>query len=385
MSLSLLLPLGLAALAALIVPLVIHLIRQPQRDVVDFAALRWLGERARPRRRLRFDDVALLLVRLLLLGVIALLLALPVLDRDPRAPGSVIAVVPDIGAASARAHVSEGEAEWRWLAPGFPSLDEPAPAPSTSIASLVRELDAALDSHAHLTILAPSVIDGLDGERPITQRAIDWRVLDVPIETEATRATSAQRAIRVALRMPQGDATAALPVRAAVAAWNVAKPGSFTLDAATPDVALESADAWLIWLGSDLSPAARSWLDAGGRALIVGADEETAGAVALTDATGGVLARSRASGKGRLVTLVRPFEPAQLPAMLDADFPSRLRALFEDEPPAPTRAFAATMAPRIGAAAATPPTFSLDAWIAAVVVLLFVLERVLATRRRRAT
>lgn len=382
MSLSLLLPLGLAALAALVVPLVIHLIRQPQREIVDFAALRWLGERARPRRRLRFDDRTLLLVRMLLLAVIALLLAQPVLDRDPRVVASVIAVAPGIDAASARAHVTAAEGEWRWLAPGFPPLDDAAPTPTQPIASLVRELDASLDPGARLTVIVPRVIDGLDGERPITQRAVDWQVLDAPADIQSAEPAAAPRAVRIALRAPADQTTALHHVRAAVAAWNVANPGRHTLDAAAPDAALDSETAWLVWIGAELSPAASSWLDAGGRALVVGADDEAAGAITRTDATGAVLARSRAHGKGRLVTLVRPFDPSQWPAMLDAGFPSTLRALFEDEPAAPTRAVAVAVTPRVGAVAATPPAFPLDAFLAGVVVLLFVIERVLATRRR---
>ena len=63
MSLSLLLPLGLAALAALVVPILIHLVRRPEHQLIDFAALRWLSERVRPRRRLRFEDPWLLLAR----------------------------------------------------------------------------------------------------------------------------------------------------------------------------------------------------------------------------------------------------------------------------------------------------------------------------------
>ena len=56
MSLALLLPLGLIALAGLIVPLLIHLVRQSDHPLIDFPALRWLRESERPRRRLRFED-----------------------------------------------------------------------------------------------------------------------------------------------------------------------------------------------------------------------------------------------------------------------------------------------------------------------------------------
>ena len=59
----LLAPLGLAALAALIVPILIHLRRRTEEVPVDFAALRWLDALPRPRSKLRFDELLLLAVR----------------------------------------------------------------------------------------------------------------------------------------------------------------------------------------------------------------------------------------------------------------------------------------------------------------------------------
>jgi hypothetical protein len=83
---TLLFPLGLAALAAGLLPLLIHLARRHPYTPLDFAALRWLRAQIRPRQRIRFDDWPLLLVRLLLLAALALLLARPALTglRRPR-------------------------------------------------------------------------------------------------------------------------------------------------------------------------------------------------------------------------------------------------------------------------------------------------------------
>ena len=65
MSFTLLAPLGLAALAALALPLLIHLIRRLELTATEFAALRWISKRVTPRRRLRFERPWLLLLRLL--------------------------------------------------------------------------------------------------------------------------------------------------------------------------------------------------------------------------------------------------------------------------------------------------------------------------------
>ena len=79
MNLVLLFPAALAALAALALPLLVHLARRQQERPTVFAALRWLRAQPRPRRRLRFDEWPLLLVRLLLVALVALLLAQPAL------------------------------------------------------------------------------------------------------------------------------------------------------------------------------------------------------------------------------------------------------------------------------------------------------------------
>ncbi|KPF78373.1 hypothetical protein IP78_11270, partial [Brevundimonas sp. AAP58] len=79
MSPALLFPLGLLALAALAIPLIIHIARRTESRTIAFAALAWLEERPKPRRRLRLDELWLLAARLLLLTLMALWLAQPVL------------------------------------------------------------------------------------------------------------------------------------------------------------------------------------------------------------------------------------------------------------------------------------------------------------------
>jgi len=50
LTLTLLAPLGLAALVALGVPILIHLVRRIELRTTEFAALRWISDRVRPRR-----------------------------------------------------------------------------------------------------------------------------------------------------------------------------------------------------------------------------------------------------------------------------------------------------------------------------------------------
>ena len=69
MGLSLLLPLGLAALAALLIPLLLHLHRRQEQQATLFAALRWIRGPAKPRRRIQLEQWPLLLLRLVLLAL----------------------------------------------------------------------------------------------------------------------------------------------------------------------------------------------------------------------------------------------------------------------------------------------------------------------------
>lgn len=378
---SLLLPLGLAALAALIVPIVVHLIRRPEQDVIDFAALRWLGERARPRRRLRFDDPWLLLLRLLLLAAIALLIAQPVLERDPRGHGTLVAVVPGIDTVLARATVEAADADWRWLAPGFPALDQAAPASTREMSSLVRELDAQLDEQRALIVIVPETLDGLDSERVRLQRVIDWRVVAAP---DAPKATPVERmSRRLVIAGAAVDDPAWVPLEAAVAAWNHDASGRASIERLAEGQMPATGD-WLIWRGGALPAGLTAWVEQGGRALINADDSDGAGRIVLQDVHGAAVARTRALGRGRVVSLVRAWSPQAWPELVEATFPDTLAALFADAPAVPARAAAHAVAPREGAAALTPPVFPLDPLLVLVIAVLFLGERWMATRRREA-
>ncbi len=198
MNLTLLAPFGLAALAALALPLLIHLIRRLELTPTEFAALRWITERMRPRRRLRFERPWLLLLRLALLALLAVLLARPVLTPPAASTRSWVVVAPAVERPAAHAAVSAPEADWRWLAPGFPRLEDIAPTVDSPVSSLLRELDADLPADTALTAIVPQELAGLDGERPRLAHALEWRI--VPGRTQDTDAPAPEPARRLALR-----------------------------------------------------------------------------------------------------------------------------------------------------------------------------------------
>ena len=176
---GLLLPAALAALAAIVAPLVIHIARRSEERPIEFAALRWLRQKPRPKSRLRFDETLLLASRVLLLVLLAFWLAAPVLF-GAASKAAWVAVAPGADISRAGQVGDEAVADYsrtHWLSPGFPALTEPTPAGAAPLASLLRQLDADLPADAPLVVVLPPVIDGADAERPRLSRRVDWRIV----------------------------------------------------------------------------------------------------------------------------------------------------------------------------------------------------------------
>lgn len=380
MNLALLAPAALSALAALAIPLLIHLVRRPERTAIDFAALRWMGERRRPRRRLRLDDLLLLSLRLLLLAALALLLAQPVLDGRWTRADAWIAVVPGVDPAAARAALADVEGEWHWLAPEFPRVEESPGDRTPAVASLLRELDARLDARVALRVVVPRELAGLDGERIRLRREVEWHVAAAkPANDGAER--SNEPTLRVAVRHAPARTAALRYLRAAFAAMDVHAPGSVTVDEQTDDVPFDAGADVLVWLDAPLSAEVADWTARGGRTLVVdGADAD--GEVIERDADGHALVRERRFERGTLIALTRPLDPAALPLLHEPAFPQRLHEWLRGAQRAPDRADADAVRPGIGAAASSPPRTALDAPFAVFIVLLFLAERLLSTHRR---
>lgn len=396
----LLLPIGLAALASLLLPLLVHLARRSEPRVVPFAALRWLRAQPQPQRKHRLEELLLLLVRLLLLAALALLLAQPVLFGKPdRRPWVVLA--PQIDVASARRQVRVDDARWHRLAPGFPALDaKPAATDgAASFASLLRELDADLPAGTRLTVVVPQTIVGADAQRPVLSRAVDWQVMaDAPAApaTPGPKVGTTNTVPALAVRYSPDRAGSLRYLRAAGVAW-AAGDGSGADAGANPAANLVSDAPFaeplppqarnLAWLVPGPVPATiRDWVAAGGKVLLdAGAQwpgfDADAPVVWRDDA--GPLARGLNVGRGRVVRLERALVPTSMPGLLEPGFPRQLQSLFASEPPAPSRVDARDYAPRTGAAAWPERPRPLSPWLIWTVAVLFLLERLLASGRRR--
>lgn len=377
MNLAFLAPAALAALAALLVPLLIHLQRRPEQRVVEFAALRWLSERVRPRQRLRLTDWLLLLLRLLLVAALALWLAQPAwLDYLPRGRDWEL-VVPGLDPATLPAPAVGRAPERRWLAPGFPALDTPAPQEPVPVASLLRELDTRLPPQVAVSAWVPRELAGLDAERVRLSRELEWQVVDGAVRNVATPASPPPVAIAIRHEDP---ADPALPfVEAAIAAWNVSEPDRYRVDRGRTDAALPADTDWLVWIGGEPPAAILDWVREGGHALVlpVSSLELAAGA----GPAPALPTERRSTGRGVLVASSVPLRVDTWPSLLDAGFAAQLRELLQGAPPAPDRGDAAALRPRSDGPRLPPPAYPIGDWVALAIAGLLLAERLLALRQ----
>lgn len=384
MSVALLAPIGLAALAALLLPVLIHLSRRATQRPIAFAALRWLEPRPRPQRRPRLDERALLAARLVLLALLALVLARPVL-RGATGARAWLAVAPGADPAAARAQAPKG-AQARWLAPGFPDLGRPAPAGGAPISSLLRELDADLPRAATLTVAVPAVLQGVDAQLPRLSRTVAWRVL--PGASPLAGAASPAAPPALVIRVAPGFETSARYLHAAAAALAPSPAAAAATDAGPSSEALPQGALAIAWLAPGPLPAAVRDRVARGAVVVlpVGASIDGMGPATplWRDAEGRPVVEGGGLGRGRWRRFTRPLDAGAMPELLQPDFPARLAALLADPPPPPARVEARDVHPLAGARGGDPPAEDPIPVLALLAAAVFAIERFLATRWQRA-
>ena len=386
MNLALLLPSALLALSALLLPLLIHLSRRSEQRPTDFAALRWISAQLRPRRKLVFQEIPLLLLRLLLLIALVLFLAQPV-SKQALARVHWVMVVPGADTSAAKGSIADKKSEWHWLSPGFPSFDDKPIARNLDIGSLLRELDAQVPANTSLTVLVPEQISGLDGERIKLSRKVDWKV--IPGTMPVISAPEKEQPIRLAIRYDETHADASIYFRAAYATWQDELKASEkeSLDTGLISTALNPGRNTLIWLAAGEFPTEiRDWVNKGGT-IIVSKEtlvpEMKSGVPVWRNEQGRVLIRATSMGQGRILQWQQVLKPDAMPELLDASFPSHLQALILPASVVPTRALATSQIPLTGAKAFPEAPKSLQLWLALLIASLFLLERWLANASRR--
>lgn len=377
-----LLPSALFALIALALPVLIHLSRRSQQQRTDFAALRWLQDRFRPRRRPIVQEWLLLAIRLLLLTLLVLFLAIPV-RQYASAPGHWLVAVPGVIWPTDDELPAEESFNRHWLAPGFPPADRPAPGLTVPVASLLRELDAKLPAGTRLTVLVPEYVRGWDAELPRLQRAVNWRV----VEGRMPESVSQRELPAMALTPDPADAGRARYFRAAYRVWQAHLPEAQRRE--VPELAADALPPaqtriWVYLPAGAIPETARRWVRSGGTLMLAPDAAADAGKpdVLWRAEDGSILLEQQAMGDGRVLQWRQPLNGAQTPQLRDAVFPERLHALLSTVPQ-PDAMLASMQQPRTGAAPAVPEPQPLQPWLMMAIVLLFLLERIAATRPNR--
>lgn len=178
-------PLALFALAALLIPLVIHLLSRKSGKRVKVGSIRFLSaSESRRLKSLRLDEVPLLLLRCALLIVLALLLAQPQWLRfaqrsDSRGWGVIAPELLSEMNPRLKEKIDSLSAagyELRALAPNFPRWQESEePATRANYWSLARELAAETRGDMPIWIFTSGAARAYRGERPALPKDFVWQ------------------------------------------------------------------------------------------------------------------------------------------------------------------------------------------------------------------
>lgn len=368
MSLALLWPAALLGSVLLVLPWWLHRLPRRQGSPRRFAALRFIGQHATPRRDRRVSEWPLLLLRLLLLATLLLFLAGGLWRDWPGRGLQWQAVWPGVSASALASAAASDRSVW--LLPGLPSSDRPPPAGDASeAASLLGELASALPPEDRLRVLVPATLHGLGASRLSLARPVEWQVVDAAPDAESAKPR------KLALRS-EPDLEASPWLEAALAAWQADPTLATTIDRGPPGQPIPADVDALLWVGERPEPrwqgAAQPWLQVSATA---------ASGPGLRDPLSGLSYLPLADRGARLAA---PVDPGGLPEVLDAGFPSRLHHLLFQREPAPSTGDAASLAPSVTPALLAPRALPLAPWLALLAGLLFLAERWLASGRRLA-
>lgn len=181
-------PFALVGLAALALPLAVHLLHRGRSRRIPLATARFLGAPRPPSwRRLALRDPWLLAARVAVVVLATLVLAEAFVQRAPRGGAEHWLLVSprlDGGQASNAASgeaPAAGFAREVWLAPGFPALDAPRPL-AANVASLVAEADANAPPGVTLHVAVAADAADIAPRRPALSERVRVQTLPATIE-----------------------------------------------------------------------------------------------------------------------------------------------------------------------------------------------------------
>lgn len=385
MNFSLLLPSALAALAALALPLLIHLSRRAEHKPTDFAALRWLSAHRRPQRKWLLQERTLLAIRLLLLMALALFLAQPVmLSQTKPEPEHWIVVVPGAKVSDIKQLPSGNKVKWHWLAPGFPDFDQALPTTNIALSSLLRQLDAQLPANTELSVVVPEKLAGLDGQRIQLSRKVNWLLSSG--EMVNTSPVKTVQPIKLSIRYDQAHLNSVAYFKAAQLSWHTDKNKPADVDSSLLSDVAPNKNRALVWLATgELPKTIMQWTLQGG-ILITSNDvllpENHESFPMWRDAQGNVLLREWQAGSGRILQWQIPLVPSSMPELLEANFPDRLFNVLSTSHNPITIGMALQQSPQKGKLIWPAIPQPMGSWLLWLIMLLFVVERWLSGRNK---
>ncbi|TXI68797.1 MAG: hypothetical protein E6Q41_03615 [Cyclobacteriaceae bacterium] len=166
-------------LAALALPIAIHLLSRKEGRVIPVGSLRHLHETTSQQfRGIKLNELLLLAVRLILILLFVLLLAglfwknsdrqlWVVVDRD---------LLQNTRAMAMADSLTNKNFEWRWLEPGFPKKDKSEISASKNNWQLIEQLHAQHLQHA--IVLTSGLLTEFTGEYQPLGPHIDWHVFE---------------------------------------------------------------------------------------------------------------------------------------------------------------------------------------------------------------
>lgn len=379
------LPLGLLGLAALLLPVLLHLDRRRTLQTLRFAALRWIGSAHPPRRHPRLTEWLLLVLRLLLLASVALWLAQPLLRGEWRESRHWLVVVPGVDIAvdaDAVRAASEEMHQVRWLAPGFPAIDRAPGVLDVSTSSLLRELDAQLGANDTLRVLLPERVGGLDSAAITLSRQVEWRIAPASTTQPPLPSAAKREQPRLVLWPNASEDESMAWLQAAITAWSQTPGFAIELQPQARELAWpEQADAVIV-IDQTLPEAARTLLERGATVLHLPPAPKAVDPHVDQDGDIEWPPRAQRVGNGTLLQLQGPLQPQRFAALHESRFALQLRRLLFGEPPPPAFALAADIAPAQHPRSPPLPETPLRPWLAILIAVLFLIERLLASGRR---
>ncbi|HEU5049433.1 MAG TPA: BatA domain-containing protein, partial [Gemmatimonadales bacterium] len=233
-------PMGLAALLALAIPLLLHLARRTPKKPVLVGSLRHLEGAAPVRRaRSRLSELPLLAVRLLLLAALALVLAEPWIDFPPQpgTPRSLVVVSPEL---------TETEGPHRALIDSLSAEGADVElTPDGDTWSILAERVARLPAGSSITAVFPASVR-VAGSRPALASSVSIRL--VPRVDGPVAAGGRERGTHRVL-VHADSATSGAGARVTAAFRAVAEMRGDSVVVAGLGSTSPLAGDWIVWLG----------------------------------------------------------------------------------------------------------------------------------------